>query len=221
MSRHLAAALAVALLAPSLPLAAEVEAVALPAARREGPVSLEAALAARRSVRDYAPGALGLKDVAQLLWAAQGVTSPDGKRTAPSAMHRYPLELVVVARDVQGLAPGAYRYLPARHALEPLATAAAVEPLLASVSPQAQVRTAPALFVVAVVYARMGSSPRDRAYADMEVGLASENLLLQATALGLGSVVTAGIDAAAAKKAAGLAGDEEVRVVIPVGKLPR
>jgi SagB-type dehydrogenase family enzyme len=218
---RLAAAVAAALLALSAPRPAPAEELPLPAARREGPVSLEAALAARRSVREFAPGPLELKDVAQLLWAAQGVTSPDGKRTAPSAMHRYPLELVVVARDVQGLAPGAYRYLPGKHALQPLAPTAAGEPQLARVSPQPQVAAAPAVFVVAVVYARMGRSPRERAYADMEVGLAGENLLLQATALGLGSVVTGGIDAAACRKAVGLTGDEEVQVVIPVGKLPR
>jgi SagB-type dehydrogenase family enzyme len=220
MPRHLAAAaLAAALLLPTLARGDDV--VPLPSARREGAVSVEAALAARRSVREYAPGALTIEEVAQLLWAAQGVTSPDGKRTAPSAMHRYPLEVAVVANDVEGLAPGAYRYLPGKHALTRLATAAKGEPLLAHISPQAQVRTAPAVFVVAVVYARMGSSARDRAYSDMEGGLASENLLLEASALGLGSVVTGGIDAAAAKKAVGFTGDEEVLVVIPVGKLPK
>lgn len=220
MLRHLAgAALAVLFLLP-LPIIADGE-IALPAARKEGVVSVEAALSARRSVRGYAPSALKVEEVAQLLFAAQGVTSADGKRTAPSAMHRYPLELAVVVKDVEGLAPGAYRYLPAKHALKPLVAGEKGESLLAKAAPQAQVQSAPAVFVVAVVYSRMGSSARDRTYSDLEGGLATENLLLEATALGLGSVVTGGIDAAATRKAVGLGENEEVLVVIPVGRLPK
>jgi len=48
-------------------------------------VSVERALAERRSVRAYAPGALTLAELGQLLWAAQGVTAPGGLRAAPSA----------------------------------------------------------------------------------------------------------------------------------------
>jgi hypothetical protein len=33
-------------------------------------------------------------------------------------MHRYPLEIAVVAQHVDGLANGAYRYVPAKHSLE-------------------------------------------------------------------------------------------------------
>ena len=63
---------------------------------------------------------LTLADVGQLLWAAQGVTSPDGKRTAPSAMHRYPLEIVIVAQNVDGLPCGALS-LCAGYAFAPIA----------------------------------------------------------------------------------------------------
>jgi molybdate transport system substrate-binding protein len=189
-------------------------AIPLPAPRRAGSLSVEAALAARRSVRAYAPRALTIGEVGQLLWAAQGVSSPEGKRTAPSARRRYPLEIALVAQDVDGLARGAYRYLPATHALAPLV---AGRGLLARATSQAPVQAAPAVVVVAAAYGRMGSGPRDRTFTDFEAGLASQNLMLQAVALGLGAVVIGGIDAAAAHEALRLAPEEEVVVLIPVG----
>ncbi len=191
--------------------------VSLPAPRKEGRVSVEAALSARRSIRAYDRQGLTLDEVGQLLWAAQGVTGPDGRRAAPSARHRYPLEVAVVARDVAGLPAGAYRYLPASHSLERLAEAGGGRPMLADATSQAAVHAAPAVFVIAAAYQRMGAGARDRTWTDYEAGLASENLLLQAVALGLGGVVTGGMDPGAVKAAVKLAGDEQVIVVIPIG----
>jgi SagB-type dehydrogenase family enzyme len=180
-------------------------------------MNLEAALAARRSVRSYTKQALTLAEVGQLLWAAQGVTSSDGKRTAPSAMHKYPLEIAVVAQNVDGLPCGAYRYVPAKHSVEPLIAAKPGKALLAGSTPQAQVQSAPAVFVITAVYERMGSGAQSRTFTDYEAGLASENLLLEAVALGLGAVVTGGIDPASVKQAVKLTGGEQVIVIIPVG----
>jgi len=65
----------------------------LPAPERKGLMSLEEALAARRSVREFRREPLTDRELSQLLWAAQGITSPDGKRAAPSAGALYPLEV--------------------------------------------------------------------------------------------------------------------------------
>lgn len=192
--------------------------VALPAPRADGAVSVESAIAARRSVREFAARPLTLADLGQLLWAAQGVTGPGGKRAAPSARHLYPLELAVVARDVEGLASGAYRYVPGRHALEPLARAPAASSALSRATSQPSVLSAPAVFVVAAVYERMDAGPRSHVWTDYEAGLASENLLLEAVALGLGAVVVGGMDPAAARDAVGFTGREQVVVLIPVGR---
>lgn len=196
---------------------AEPATISLPSPKKAGSMSVEGALAARRSVRGYTSQTLTLAEVGQLLWAAQGVTSPDGKRTAPSAMHRYPLEIAVVAQNVDGLASGAYRYVPAKHSLELLIAAKPGAPLLAGSTTQAQVHSAPAVFVISAVYERMGSGAKNRTWTDYEAGLASENLLLEAVALGLGAVVTGGIDPASVKEAVKLTGAEEVIVIIPVG----
>jgi SagB-type dehydrogenase family enzyme len=217
MRHHpLALTLFAALLMPGPPRA-DSKVVALPSPSKEGRVSVESALLARRSVRSYAKQALSIKEVGQLLWAAQGITGPDGKRSAPSAMHRYPLEVVLVAQSVDGLVNGAYRYMPASHALEQLVEAINGRALLAGTTSQAHVHSAPAVFVIAAVYERMGSDARNRTWTDYEAGLASENLLLEAVALGLGGVVTGGVDAAAVKAAVKLSDAEQVIVVIPVG----
>lgn len=69
----------------------------LPEPCADGHTSLELALRQRRSVREFSGEALTLAKVSQLLWATQGITEPEGKRTAPSAGALYPLEVLLVA----------------------------------------------------------------------------------------------------------------------------
>lgn len=81
-------------------------------------VSVEKAIQGRRSTRRYKDDALTLKEVSQLLWAAQGITRLEkGFRAAPSAGAMYPLDLYVVAGDVEGLDAGVYRYSPGGHTI--------------------------------------------------------------------------------------------------------
>ena len=54
----------------------------LPAPERKGGMSLEEALAVRRSVREFRRDPITYRELSQLLWAAQGMTSSDGLRTA-------------------------------------------------------------------------------------------------------------------------------------------
>ena len=174
----------------------EVEAIAESVARRQtidlpkpstrGDVSLEHALARRRSCRELTKTPLSLDALSQLLWAAQGVTHrAEGYRTAPSAGALYPLELYVATGE------GFYHYQPKRHRLvdhldedvRPRMYRAALE--------QDAVREAGAVFVIAAVYerteAKYGKSRSPR-YVHLEAGHAAQNLLLQAEVLGLGAV---------------------------------
>lgn len=92
--------------------------IKLPEPRYDGETSVEKAMKNRRSVRQFTSGSIDLKDVSQLLWAAQGITSEDGKRTAPSAQKLYPLEVYLIVLNVNGLAGGTYHYVPKGHLLE-------------------------------------------------------------------------------------------------------
>ncbi|HSV72173.1 MAG TPA: nitroreductase family protein, partial [Chthonomonadales bacterium] len=92
--------------------------IPLPAPRLGGPMSVEEALAGRRSERNYRDEPLTLAEVAQLLWSAQGITaSAWGGRTAPSAGATYPLEVFAVVGAVEGIAAGLHQYLPTGHSL--------------------------------------------------------------------------------------------------------
>lgn len=202
-----------------------VDTVRLAPPRLKGPLSLEEALATRRSLRQWAPGALPLEDVTQLVWAAQGVTGPGGKRTAPSAMARYPLELYVVAGDVQGLPAGVYRYLPATHALARLADSPAMDRRAAvarAAGGQASVATAPVVLVVAAVPGRFGSrtDARTDRFIAIEAGAVLQNIYLQATALRLGAVAVGGYQDEPLAQAVPLATGERPMIVVPVGRRP-
>ena len=92
--------------------------IRLPEPSYTGNLSVEEALSQRRSIRAYSGENLTINDVSQLLWAAQGITSAGGGRTAPSAGALYPLELYLVVGDVEGIDKGVYKYIPEEHELE-------------------------------------------------------------------------------------------------------
>jgi len=106
--------------------------IALPKPSVAGTVSLEEAIERRRSVRTFGPGPLPVGTIGQLLWAGQGVTSPDGKRAAPSAGALYPLELYAVT------AAEMMHYLPDGHQAETRVTPD-LRPQLKSRCPRASV----------------------------------------------------------------------------------
>ena len=82
----------------------KLEEVALPAPAKTGGMPLMQALAERKTVRDYKPGELDAATLSEILYAANGVNRPDGKRTIPTAMNTQDLEVYVAL-------PGAvYRY---------------------------------------------------------------------------------------------------------------
>jgi len=172
-------------------LASEEGEVVLSEPKRDGEFAVERALALRRSIREFAPGPLSLVAVSQLLWAAQGVTHPDGLRTTPSAGALYPLEVYLVAGDVTGLEPGVYRYDPRHHRLSLQSAGDSRAGVVQATLGQDWVAEAPAIIVLAGVYRRTSRKYGARAprYVHMEMGHAAQNVYLQATALGLGTTL--------------------------------
>jgi SagB-type dehydrogenase family enzyme len=191
--------------------AAAPSTVSLTAPALKGTVTLEEAIAKRRSIRHFAPGEVTMEQLSQLLWAAQGVTDKaSGHRAAPSAMAKYPLEVYVVKAD------GLFKYVPAEHALTKLKDG----DLRKDISGQGSVAQAPVSLVITVTYERLGSrNPQlSQRFGDFEAGAAAENVFLQAAALGLGSVPVGGFDDAQVAKVIGAAANETPVIVIPIGK---
>ena len=193
---------------------------ALPPPRHDGPLSVEAALHARRSVREFADEPLTLAQLGQLMWAAQGVTSEAGLRAAPSAGATYPLELYVVAGKVEGLDAGVFKYHPANHALAQAMSGDQRVALGKAALEQACVRYAPIDLVITAVYERTARKYHAHAerYVHMEAGHAAENIYLQAISLGLGTVAVGAFDDDAVSRTLGLSPNEQPIYIMPIGK---
>lgn len=194
--------------------------ISLPTPDLEGKTSLEETIHRRRSVRDYKADPLNLSKISQLLWAAQGVTDPSGKRTAPSAGALYPLEIYIVAGNVDGLAPGVYRYIPGEHALIGIIDHDPRSELYAAALKQVAVNDAPVVIVITAVYERTTGKYGDRGinYVHMEVGFAAQNIYLQAESLDLGTVFIGAFYDDQLKKALQLGDRVEPLGIMPVGK---
>lgn len=196
-------------------------AIPLPNPVSTGVLSVESALHSRRSVRDFSPQSLTLAEVAQLLWAAQGITGPGGTRTAPSAGALYPLELYLVTGNVSALAKGVYRYQPLVFSLIRLADGDQRAALAAAALGQDWVNEAAAVIVVAAAHERMTRKYGQRGvrYVHMEAGHAAQNIHLQAVALNLGTVVVGAFDDDKVKIIVNLSGDEQPLCLLPIGRI--
>lgn len=196
--------------------------IALPPAGAAGPMSLEAAIQARRTVRRFVSSAIKLEQLGQLLWAAQGITDPYGKKRAvPSGGALYPLDCyVVVGKDgVVGLEPGAYLYRPGKHAIESVARGERRPQIAEAALGQAWIARAPVLFVITAEYRRITVKYRERGvrYALIEVGSIAQNLFLQAEALGLGAGIVGAFEDKEVARLTGAAPGREPLLIMPVG----
>jgi SagB-type dehydrogenase family enzyme len=195
---------------------AETKIIQLPKTKQSSSVSLEEAIAKRRSVRAYLTKDLSLEQIGQLLWSAQGITGQKSGRTlraAPSAGALYPMEIYALTKD------GLFHYLPEGHQLE-LVSSKDLRPELASACfGQGFVKEVPLDIIICAVYERISAryGERGRRYAEIEAGHIAQNLHLQAVALGLASVPVGAYDDSAVKKALSLPQDQEPIYIIPVG----
>ena len=192
----------------------------LPEPRRDGPSSVEQALLNRRSIRGFKNDPLSLAELSQLAWAAQGISSPRGYRTAPSAGALYPLEVYIFAGRVKGLDAAVYKYDP-RHILEKIVPGDHRTDLAQAALNQSFIGTAPVVFLFCAVFARTTNTygERGRRYVFMEVGHAAQNLCLQAVAAGMGTTVIGAFQDNRVGTIIELAPKESPVYIVPVGKI--
>jgi SagB-type dehydrogenase family enzyme len=186
-------------------------------------MSLEEAIARRRSIRRYRSQPVSLSQLSQVLWAAQGITGARGRfRAVPSAGATYPLEIFVLAgRDtVVGLGEGVYRYDVESHSLDLQRKGDLRAKLSAAALNQGYIAEAPADIVVCAAYERIARSYGGWAerYVHMEVGHVGQNIQLQAVALGLASVVIGAFADEGVGEILGLERQIRPLYVMPLGK---
>ena len=201
----------------------------LPAPKTEGDMSVEEALANRRSRRAFTDRSLSTEQLSQILWAAYGITGltagaqpqPDSYRTAPSAGALYPLEIYVVIGSVTGIEPGVYKYIPWEHRIVQ-SVDGDIREALASLSPSTStmITDAPITVVYAAVFERTtvkyGDRGRER-YVYIEVGHSAQNVYLQAEAMGLGTCAMGAFDDNKVSELLNLQKAEKPLYIMPVG----
>lgn len=161
------------------------EIITLPKPILDGAMSLEQAMQTRRSVRSFQADLLSESQKSQLLWAAQGITNSRGYRSAPSAGALFPLEVYWIEHV------GLYHYDPSQHALKLEKKGDLRATLCRAALDQEMILQAPSTMVIAAVYSRTQAKygeSRGARYVLIDLGHAAQNVLLQATALGLGAV---------------------------------
>jgi len=208
-------------------LVVKEEEILLPYPSLKGPMSLEEAIARRRSIREYSDKPLFLMHLSQILWAAQGITDVKRSfRAAPSAGATYPLELYVVVGEngvainkTYFLKAGVYKYNVKRHSLVLVKEGDVRESLAKAALNQEWVRKAPVSIVIVAIYERTTKFYGERGvrYVLIEVGHVGQNIYLQATALRLGTVAVGAFYDDEVRKIISASENEHPVYIMPIG----
>ena len=163
-----------------------IETIPLPESQRKGGMSLLEALDNRQSQRSFSTKELSLQEISNILWAAFGVTRPDGKRTAPTARDWREFDIYVVKEN------GWYIYEAEKNVLLKMGK----EDLREYAGKQDFVHTAPLNLIFVADYERMtdASNELKSFYSATDVGFISQNVYLYCASAGLSTVVRAQID---------------------------
>ena len=196
--------------------------IPLPKPSLDGKVSVEKAIKERRTIRDFKDRLLSLNHLSQLLWAAQGVTDPNGmKRAAPSAGALFPLDIYVIVgeKGVKGTEAGVYHYLPRTHEILLIAKGDLRKEVASASLQQMWMVQASVIFIITAEYKRNAWKYAERGirYALIEVGHVGQNLFLQAEAMGLGAGIVGAFNDLEVSKVAGLPPKHEPLLIMPVG----
>lgn len=154
----------VLLLAATILWAQENKDIKLKAPQKNKGAKIMQALSDRKSTRTFDDKELDLQTLSNLLWAANGINRPDGKRTAPSAMNRQEVEVYACLKS------GAYFFNPQENALNFISEADCL------------LRDAPVTLYL-VAKAQEGNT-----WAYIDTGIVSQNISLFAAGFGLATV---------------------------------
>jgi SagB-type dehydrogenase family enzyme len=190
--------------------------IRLPKPSLKGKLTLEEAIARRRSVREFGDRPLSLEEIGQLLWAAGGITGADSSlRAHPSAGGLHPLEVYMV--DAEGI----FHYEPHGHRLTPVCHGDPRADLAKAAYRQGFIADAPCVIAITAVYARTTGKYGDRGqtrYVPMDAAHSAQNVLLQAVALGLAAVPVGAFDDDGVRAVMGTPSNEVPLYLIPIGR---
>ena len=195
---------------------------------REG--SYPKLLDTRRSIRKFTDKPMTQAELAFMLWSVQGIQEYRGDvatlRPAPSGGARHPFETYIAVKNVEGLEPGLYHYLPTENVGEKKCTVQRLgeqigeERISEMLANQTWAQKAPIVLFYSCVPYKAEWRYVDMAHRVMliDLGHAGQNAMLSATALGLGSCCMAAYNQKACDETLGFDGVNEYTVyAIAVG----
>lgn len=190
------------------------ESLNLPPPRLKGEISLEEAIAKRRSMRSFSGDSLSLEQISQLLWAGQGVTDHKrGLRSAPSAgAPDYPYNIYFVAKE------GVFLYIPEGHMITKVKEGDIRAEIADAAEGQSWIKNAGIIMVLFATYEYTEKyGERGKMFVHIEAGHIAQNIHLQAVTLNLGSVPVGSLYPDKFKELIPMA-KGEVIYLIPVGQ---
>ncbi len=157
----------------------------------QAPQDLWDCLRLRRSHRRYTERPLSLDELSALVWSTQGITLASRNflfRTAPSAGALYPVETYLSMQRVDGVDTGIWHLNIQNFKLELLSAGDYRRPLVEAGLAQNFLGAASVVFLWTGILNRAMWKYRERAirYLFLDAGHICQNLMLAATALGLG-----------------------------------
>jgi nitroreductase len=195
------------------------------------------ALSVRASVREWSGKDLGLQDLSDLLWAANGINRPDGKKTASSAMNAQDVDIYLFMKA------GVYLYDAAAQALVPVLAGDHRSELMMmrpgggpggpgapgakpgekpAAKPEAKPQAPPPIQIILVSdisrFTR-GETPLKLEWAAIDTGIVSQNISVFCAATGLGTRPRASMDKAKIKELLKLSDTQYPLLNHPVGYL--
>ena len=190
-------------------------------------VSVEAAIAQRKSIRSYSEDAIKLEELSFLLWATQGVREKRSEdrnyRTVPSGGCRHALETYIAAFRVEGIPKAIYRYLPLSHQLVEVAKYQDLEGLIIKATLNQSFTGKSAVTFIWTTLPALTEWRYYRASSKLialDAGHVCQNLYLACEAIGAGTCAIAKYDQEFADKILGIDGVEEFTIYMAsVGKV--
>jgi len=162
--------------------------------------SIEAVLRVNQPRRGFEPTELSLKQISQMLWAAQGVVTDWGGRTVASSKSTFPLTVYLFANNVEKLEKGIYQYIPGErlpaHQLLPLKQGDFSDTLYDIVN-QTPLKQPPAVVIITGNLKKMAEAYGGVAHDKevyLEAGATAQNMYLQAESLKIGTIAISNFD---------------------------
>jgi SagB-type dehydrogenase family enzyme len=197
--------------------------IRLPSEPASNGLSVEKAIANRRSQRDFTGETMSLAELSHLLYYSSGVTDKRlGLRAAPSAGATYPIEVYAIVNNVEGLARGIYHYLIESHELELLREGDFRNEMSQAALGERIFKQANVIFALSAIFQRTQLRYRERAqrYILFEAGHIAQNTYLLATSMKIGACAIGAFYDDEFNRLLGLDGkNESVLYIIALGKI--